>query len=52
MTDMAVNNDTSSASNSASAKLTGEEIAEHEKALEELSRLERQFAIVELDQRT
>ncbi|ERF74056.1 hypothetical protein EPUS_03871 [Endocarpon pusillum Z07020] len=47
---MAVNNDTSFSSNSASASLTGEEIAEHEKALEELSKLERQFARVELDQ--
>lgn len=49
---MAVNNDTSFASNSASASLTDEEISEHEKALGELSKLERQFAIVELDQRT
>lgn len=52
MVDMADNNDTSFASNSASASLTGEEIAEHEKALRELSKLECQFATVELDQRT
>ncbi len=48
---MAINNDTSFASSSVSASLTAEEIAEHEQALEELSKLERQFAEVELDQR-
>lgn len=51
ITGMAVNNDTSFASSGASASLTAEEIAEHEKALEELSKLERQFANIELDQR-
>ncbi len=45
------NNDTNLVSSSASATFTAEEIAEHEKALEELSKLERQFAKIELDQR-
>lgn len=48
---MATNNDTSSGSSRPSASLTAEEIAEHKKALEDLSKLERQFAKVELDQR-
>ncbi len=48
---MAASNDTCFASSGASTRLTHEEIIEHEKALEELSGLEREFANVELEQR-
>jgi hypothetical protein len=49
---MAGQNDQSFGSNEKSSSMTAEDIAEHEKALNELSQLEREFAHVELEQRT
>jgi hypothetical protein len=48
---MAARNCKSFTSSGSSVSLTTEEITEHEKALEELSELEQQFATVELDLR-
>lgn len=48
---MADSHDKNSTPSATSQALTTEEDTEHEKVLEELAELERQFADVELDQR-